>query len=130
MWSRLVFNRTTISYLVIVGVIAFVGYKFYSLERTIDNLKQAVLERDLVISNQRVEIETRKNNELVLSNALDLSNKKIESISIDNEKLKDEVYTWKNKKPNIQYVVKNKVITKENCEHMVNEIKKLNYKNL
>lgn len=129
MW-RLLINRTSISYIAIIALVGFAIFKFYSLERTISSLKQTLLEKDVIISNQKVEIETRKNNELVLSNALDISNKKIENISIDNENLKKEVYTWKTKKSKVQYVVKEKTITKENCENMVNEIKKLNYKNL
>lgn len=135
MWSKLFLNRTFLQYGFIVVLIGFLWYRFHALHNQIEELENLITKKDLVITEQKLEIETRKNNELVLKNRIEKTNETIERMKIDEQKLKNEIKFWKNKKPEkvvqvVNKLVPDKTLTIENCKKVMENLKNLKYDEL
>ena len=118
--------------LVIITSIATI---YYNMKTEIDNLTNENLSLKLEVLQSEQNVNT-------LKDAIELSNKTIESLKIDNEILTEEFNTWKSKPVEVKYrdrVVK-EVVTKyrdsnisNNCEaalELLNKISKIKYNDL
>lgn len=135
MLGKLLLNRTTLYYSTVIIVCLSIWVKIAGLKNEIRDLEKAVLEKDLIISEHKLEIERRAGNEALLKSKIDKVNAVIEDMRLDNEKLKREVERWKNSPPkHVQNVITNVVpdrkITEENCRKTMFNLKNLNYNDL
>lgn len=129
--------KSAIVGVVLISVIGFIGYKYYSLTSEISSLqydkkeleeKKSSLEKDLALKEAQLVI---KDSDITnLRSSIEKQNNEFSKLSVDHNKLNDLVLKLQHQEPSIIYIKKKEKTDCKDLEKTMEQIGALKYENL
>lgn len=121
---------------IVIGSIAYFGFYIYGLKSTISDLQTDKLnyevklsEANKVIAIKEAKISVLEGSIKELEDKLNIQNKSIEIMKVNQSELNKTILTLQHQEPSIQYIVKKKTVDCKELEGLVKTISGLKYEN-